>query len=223
MVQLYQDAMAIVRKFGRPDLFVTFTINPKWPDIQVELMAGQTAQDRPDLVSRVFQLKLSALHEEIKNGLFGSLAAQLWVIEFQKRGLPHAHILVILNASSKMSTPEEYDSIVSAELPDEGRHPEAYETVIKCMVHGPCGVENRNAPCMKDGKCTKHYPRAFMQETLCDEGGYPVYRRRNDGRSVIVRGRSVDNRWIVPHNLYLATKYNAHINVEVCLNLPLIS
>jgi len=29
MQQLYQDAMAIVAKYGKPDLFVTYTCNPK--------------------------------------------------------------------------------------------------------------------------------------------------------------------------------------------------
>jgi hypothetical protein len=62
---LYQDAMAMVRKLGKPDAFVTMTANPNWPEITRELLPGQTAMDRPDLVSRVFQLKLQALLREI--------------------------------------------------------------------------------------------------------------------------------------------------------------
>ena len=31
--QNYQDAMATVRCFGKPDLFITFTCNPKWREI----------------------------------------------------------------------------------------------------------------------------------------------------------------------------------------------
>jgi len=58
MGQLYQDAMAGVRKFGKPDLFVTFTCNPKWKEITDALLPGQTAKDCPDLVTRVFYLKL---------------------------------------------------------------------------------------------------------------------------------------------------------------------
>jgi hypothetical protein len=48
MGQLYQDAMARVRKFGKPDLFVTFTCNPKWKEITDALFPGQIAKDRPE-------------------------------------------------------------------------------------------------------------------------------------------------------------------------------
>ncbi|OAD68801.1 hypothetical protein PHYBLDRAFT_150391 [Phycomyces blakesleeanus NRRL 1555(-)] len=52
MAQLYQDSMSIVRRFGKPDLFITFTCNSKWPEITNSLLAGQKANDRPDLCSR---------------------------------------------------------------------------------------------------------------------------------------------------------------------------
>ena len=42
MHKLYQDGMAIVRVFGKPDLFITITCNPKWPEIQNALFIGQT-------------------------------------------------------------------------------------------------------------------------------------------------------------------------------------
>jgi hypothetical protein len=49
IVGLYQDALAIVRKFGKPDLFITTTCNPKWKEIRDELLPGQKASDRFDL------------------------------------------------------------------------------------------------------------------------------------------------------------------------------
>ncbi|XP_077239757.1 uncharacterized protein LOC143880671 [Tasmannia lanceolata] len=52
--------------------------------------------------------------------------------------------------------------------------------------------------------------------------GFPVYRRRRDGRKVIVRGRKIDNRWVVPYNIDLLIKYNAHINVELCAKTKVI-
>lgn len=61
MVQLYQDAMSVVRKLGKPDLFITFTCNPTWPEIANELLDHQIPSDRPDLIARVFKLKLDEL------------------------------------------------------------------------------------------------------------------------------------------------------------------
>ncbi|KAG9319383.1 hypothetical protein KVV02_002733 [Mortierella alpina] len=135
MNALYQDAMTIVRYYGKPDLFITFTCNPNWDEIKAQLMPGQVPADRPDLVSRVFQLKLKALlHDLINKGAkdcLGKVIAHTWVIEFQKRGLPHAHILLILDAASKIKTAEEIDLVVSAEIPNPTTHPLAYETVTK--------------------------------------------------------------------------------------------
>ncbi len=164
-------------------------------------------------------MKFLALHNEIKSGIFGKVLGYIWVIEFQKRGLPHAHMLYILDSNSKVSTPEEYDSIISAEIPDEQRYPEAYETVTKMMVHGPCGNLNPRAPCMKDGFCTKKYPKNFQETTESGTNGYPIYRRRNNGKYILKNNQRIDNKWIVPHNLYLCTKYNAHINVEICSSI----
>jgi hypothetical protein len=38
----------------------------------------------------------------------------------------------------------------------------------------------------------------------------------------LVHSVELDNRWVVLHNVYLLTKYNAHINVEVCNNIHVI-
>lgn len=40
------------------------------------------------------------------------------------------------------------------------------------MIHGPCGEANLSAPCMKNGKCSKNYPKDFNTETQIDENGY---------------------------------------------------
>lgn len=52
--------------------------------------------------------------------------------------------------------------------------------------------------------------------TTFDEDGYPIYRRRDNGRVVIKNGVSLDNMYVVPHNRNLLLKYGAHINVEWC-------
>lgn len=78
MVQNYQDAMALCRTFGNPDLFITFTANPKWPEVDafVSLIIGQKSHDRAEAVSRVFRLKLAALIEDImQKDIFGKCHA----------------------------------------------------------------------------------------------------------------------------------------------------
>ena len=64
--------MAIVRYYGKPDFFLTFTANPTWPEIVNELFEGQTATDRPELIARVFEQKKKALLIEIRAGILGS-------------------------------------------------------------------------------------------------------------------------------------------------------
>ena len=72
MNENYQDAMALVRKFGKPDLFITMTCNPSWREITENLEGLQKVEHRPDLVSRVFQLKLKSLQNDLySNHLLG--------------------------------------------------------------------------------------------------------------------------------------------------------
>ncbi|GFS67024.1 helitron_like_N domain-containing protein [Trichonephila clavipes] len=58
MQEYAQDAMAYVRHYGRPDLFITFTCNPAWDEIQELLLPGQSQVDRHDIIARVFRQKL---------------------------------------------------------------------------------------------------------------------------------------------------------------------
>lgn len=95
-------------------------------------MLLQSVTDRPDLVARVFRLKLKALLDRIYNHeIFGVVIGHIHVIEFQKRGLPHAHILLILDRESQLRSPDQYDTVVCAELPDKIANPELYATVSK--------------------------------------------------------------------------------------------
>ena len=135
------DVMALVRKYGKPDIFLTMTCNPNWDEIKQDLLPGQIAQDRPDLVTRVFRAKLEVLKKKLmENDILGKVWDYLYVVEFQKRGLPHAHFLLIMKQKYKLTCPEQYDLLISAELPNKKKFPELYKMVTKNMMHGPCGV-----------------------------------------------------------------------------------
>ncbi|GBM82666.1 hypothetical protein AVEN_42526-1 [Araneus ventricosus] len=193
MQQNYQDAMAMVRKFGKPDLFLTFTCNPSWFEVLNCMEGVQRPEDRPDIIIRVFNMKLKELLEDIcKHGIFGTVLTYIYVIEFQKRGLPHAHILLTLDSESKIRTKDDIDKF------------------------GPCGTIN--SPCMRDGQCCKSFPKKFKDDTEEIVNGYPIYRRRAT-EPVQVGKYSIDNRWVVPYNPWLLKKFNAHINVEVCASV----
>ncbi|GBP81130.1 hypothetical protein EVAR_88228_1 [Eumeta japonica] len=142
-------------------------------------------------------------------------------VEWQKRGLPHCHLLFWLETKIQ---PDEIDSVIVAELPNQQN-----DIVTKNMVHGPCGEHNLTAPCMKNGICTKKYPRRLVNETQTGEDGYPVYRRRDAANgglsaSLNIRGRNftIDNSWIVPYSPLLCRTFNAHINVEYCHSVQAI-
>ncbi|CAH9113009.1 unnamed protein product, partial [Cuscuta epithymum] len=84
------------------------------------------------------------------------------------------------------------------------------------MIHGPCGLANPSSPCMQDRKCNKYYPKQFQESTTLDEDGYPIYRRRANGRKIEKSDTIFDNRHVVPYNPKLLLKYQAHINMEWC-------
>ena len=151
MRQNYEDAMAIVARYGRPDLFITMTCNPKWQEIVDNLHPGQQANDRPDLVARVFHAKLTELLNDITvKHVLGVPVAHLHVIEFQKRGLPHAHMLFILRGEDKLRKASDIDQVVCAEIPDKDKDLQLFDIIQSTMIHGPCGVLNPHSVCMVD-------------------------------------------------------------------------
>jgi len=124
--------------------------------------------------------------------------------------------LVFLQPQFRFVRPKDIDRIISAEIPDRDREPELFNIAMSLMIRGPCGPQNEGSPCMQKGKCTKYFPKNFVDSTAIDAEGYPVYRRRDNGVSIQKGNSFVDNRYVVPYNKSLLLKYNAHINVEWC-------
>ncbi|GKA20515.1 putative DNA helicase, partial [Tanacetum coccineum] len=152
MIQQYQDAMAICRWAGPPDLFVTMTCNPKWPEIQREVencIPGQPTVDRPDTIARVFKMKLDDLMDDIL----------IYTIEIQERRfcrpiVPHSTHFFAPNFD-KISSTDEINHVISAELPSEVDDPIAFNAVRSHMMHGPCGELYKSASKVKSNvKCT---------------------------------------------------------------------
>lgn len=144
----------------------------------------------------------------VRKEMFGKVVAIFYTIEFQKRGLPHAHILITLSDADKIQGVTDIDKTVCAEIRDPNTHPKLHEYVIKHMIHGPCGISNPNSVCMQNGRCGKEFPKDFTREAV---NGYPLYRRIDNGINADVRGRTVDNRYVVQYNPYLLAKFNCHL------------
>ena len=166
-------------------------------------------------MARVFKLKSDQLIEDlVHGGVLGLVVAYMYVIEFQKRGLPHAHILLILD-HDRLVTPVMVDSVVTAELPPSpndtidaaarAQRQELENIVVSNMIHGPCGAANPNSPCMENGRCTKKFPKAFVKKTVVDPSNcYATYQRRStaDGGRQVRHPKSgimLDNSWVVPY------------------------
>jgi len=78
MDQLYFDGMAISSAVGFPNIFITFTCNPTWPEITRELAKNNLKpQDRPDIITRVFKIKFDELMKDLtKRHVLGKVLAR---------------------------------------------------------------------------------------------------------------------------------------------------
>lgn len=226
MYQLFLDSMAICARYFKPDLFITMTCNPKWPEILEELRKtpGLTAADRPDVVVRVFRLKMKELLNDIlKSGIFGRCVAHVYTIEFQKRGLPHMHLLIFLAPEYRLHTPADVDRVSVARIPDPVQYPRLYNVVTTCMIH-EC-KEKRCKEKLTD-PCEKQFPKEYASETKFAANGYPTLKRVSpeDGGFTHTNHAGVvfTDKDVVPYNPYLSAKYECHINVEVCASISAI-
>ncbi|KAL6742313.1 hypothetical protein Aduo_015474 [Ancylostoma duodenale] len=157
------------------------------------------SSDRPDLVERVFHQELKVLHVYLlRKHVLGRVAAYVAVVEWQKRGLPHCHMLLIMTTDAKPRNPEQVDAAVQAHLPNPDEDNRLFGIVVRNMVHRRCGATNPTAPCMVDGRCSKGYPKDFREATEVNVDGYPKYKRPNDGLKVTIGGEDFETDTLCP-------------------------
>ncbi|RCN37618.1 hypothetical protein ANCCAN_16467 [Ancylostoma caninum] len=199
---LYSNAMAVAPRIGKPDLFITFTGSQEWPEIKENLPGKfDTWVTEPMLCARVFFQRMWELKKDIiERKIFGEVTALQMSVEFQKRGMPHAHILVTLK--NKLNPLNDIDEYISAEIP---------------ILPKP-GLACRRAD---PNKCEKKFPKAFCEDTEITSNGYPLYRRRKRVNVPIGKQKTklAGNEHVVPYNPYLLLKYRCHINVGACSSL----
>jgi hypothetical protein len=182
MDQHYQDAMCIAKEIGFPSFFVTITTNPNSEGIQENLFTGQTALERDDIICRAFEglFVTHFMNDLTTNHVLGVPIAWVYTKEYQKRGLPHIHLLLTMRPQDKPITPDQVDGVCWAELPEPGTP--LYHIVVANMMHGPCGNDDPSARCMVNGRCSKGFDRpVFREETALDDRGNWLLRRRDNG------------------------------------------
>ena len=202
---------------GKPHCFTTITANPHWPEVLEMLLPGQTGYDRPDIVCRVFHARKQALIHNLKHGWYfdgDKCAYILHVIEYQHRGLPHAHIVYRLENGPDHSNTDEcvafIDRWISAKLPvprdDETDDVELrYCELVKSHMTHLCRANDVNGCLDKDGFCKKKFSPITVPETFLDEKSYPVYARPED-----------KDCYIVPHCRQMLLDCDCHVNTEFC-------
>ena len=228
------ESLSIFRRKRKPDLFITITCDPNHKDIQNALPRDQKAEDRPDIVARVFKQHLDEITEMLINGGiegWETAKALIEVFEFQKRGLPYAHILVTLNRDHSI-TEDEIEKYCIAEIPsvESERDYDLWRKVTSKMIHQPCGEFDPTASCCKrSGKCEKYYPMEYTSCSYFDSDGKAIYKRRSPeegGKTAyITKGDQtwkIGNQWVVPYNLFLLRYFKCHINVEIMSSLLVV-
>jgi hypothetical protein len=216
---LYLDAMALPQRLHAPDLFITFTCNPQWEELKKAIPAHSHWRFHPDIVARVFWLKFKSLMADIiEDEIFGAVAGYVWRIEWQLRGLPHVHLLIIL--VKPLRSPSDIDAIISAEIPDPDAFPVLHGLVADLMIHTPCDC-NVDAGCRQHNAkktCKRHFPKCMSPVTLIESNKFPTYRRRGLF-TCTSQGRTVSDDWVVSYSPFLLLRYGAHLNIEVASSL----
>lgn len=159
--------------------------------------------------------------------VFGPYTYSVGCVEFQKRGLLHAHICVRFQIDGPDN---ELDEWVWPQLPSPDIAGGLLrERVLKYMIHRPCGGHNANSPCMETNnqtgkkRCNKYYPQPWRTTaTTNDISGRIEYKRIDNGDRPTIRqfvenkwcDVPISNQWVVPYSPYLLLKYNAHVMVD---------
>ncbi|KAL8170897.1 hypothetical protein V2J09_022701 [Rumex salicifolius] len=129
----------------------------------------QDPHDRPDIMTRVFKLKLKQRSKNLKKQMiFGKTQACACSFHpITHTWLPHAHILLWMQRTSRTTSAAEIDDIISAEIPCTIKYPKAHKLVTEYMVHGPCGIDNMKSACMVNQRMQQAFLKALLRGNDC--------------------------------------------------------
>ncbi|GBM24983.1 hypothetical protein AVEN_262132-1 [Araneus ventricosus] len=129
----------------------------------------------------------------------------MYSIEWQKSGLPHAHILIWLKEKIR---PGDVDSVIRAEISDILQDPVLFEIVSERMIHGPCGTLNMKSPCMKD----KKYEKDTQEKLYAKHRRLRMVTSEQGGHTTVINSR-IDNKY---HESTIVGLYLTRLFCERC-------
>ena len=229
LIELSRNAYRIVAEYGCPHVFITVTCNPQWPEILQNILPDQTAYQRTDIADIVFKQKLDALMNNLRSGEYfpirnndGTIQKKrtfiylISVIEFQERGLPHAHIIGKLT-----HMPDKNDIVGIQKFIDENitamRYPildtdseteKQYKTLVNGVMLHKC-YPSKQGGCLHNGRCKRNYNGKEILETTLTNEGFPVYKRMFTSDN-----KDIKDLYVVPHNKDIVKDIRSHTNVE---------
>ena len=202
-----RDILQIYNEMGCPHTFITLTTNTEWPELKEALPEGTSAFEDPITVCRVFKHRLDAFLYNLRNGKYFGGRKTEWithVIEYQERGLPHAHIVCRLEnmPENEEDLMEWIDAHISCVRPPE---PTEHSTADQIKLHDIITTKMTHKCgnyCASKRGCKSGFDKtAPCERTTLDERGYPRYKRGpNDLR-------------IVSYNAQIVLDWDGHANV----------
>lgn len=179
------DALAVVARKGKPTAMITITCNGNWEAIRQTYSRGKRLTTGQTFV--VFKIKVAELLKDLRSDkLFGPVTYEMSVVEWQKRGMPHMHLIVPFEGPSPDQTGE-MDDWCWAEVPRADlNNGKSREQVLNLMVHRQYGAHNVSSPCMQDDRtrpgvkvCGKRYPQPWRSSgTVNSNTGRAEYKQR---------------------------------------------
>ena len=114
MQQNYQDAMAIVLKYGKPDLFLTNTCNPKICEIIENLCNNASWLCLQSIQAPSWETPL--WHQGLSCSWCACCSCSCYWVSKERFA---SHILIILAGEDKLRERHDIEGLISAEIPDE--------------------------------------------------------------------------------------------------------
>lgn len=192
--------------YGPPSFFLTVSMNPYWIEAKALKRSNGNFSDSA-MISIIFKTKLQTLLRYIQDkNTIGKVNSYVYRIKYQKRGLPHAHILFWTDIDT--SDTVQIDKYVTARYPkqtpilnDSSFVNDMRVLIDRYQIHKHSKRCGKN--CYKE--CCFHYPQDISNCTKIVNHQFILARNDNE-------------RMIVPFNLEMLALLRCHQCLEPFLS-----